>query len=260
MRLLILDKENYVSFDLPFNVYGNYWITIPQKNNKIKNLINVEEENNLWKIRKNEHVNIIINKNYVDSITLTDYFLCYLEDIDTKEIYILYTEPSYDKTFMLLENTSDNITVGRNINSSVSYNSVYVKENQIKITKNNGNWLFENIDLTIPVYINKKRVSKCYLKNGDLIFVMGLKIIITGNYLIVNNPNNLCKTNILLKKYEILELNYDDTESEEEIPLYSENDYYFRSPRFRNIIEPENIKIDEPPSKPEENEMPMKIF
>ena len=41
-----------------------------------------------------------------------------------------------------------------------------------------------------------------------------------------------------------------------ELEVYEENDYFFRSPRFRTIIEKEEMVIDPPPGKEKQEEVP----
>ena len=48
-----------------------------------------------------------------------------------------------------------------------------------------------------------------------------------------------------------------DNPDEEGIEYYKEDDYFFRAPRFKTMIEPVNIKIDPPPSKAEEDKTPL---
>ena len=46
------------------------------------------------------------------------------------------------------------------------------------------------------------------------------------------------------------------TEEEEEITLYDKNDYFVRSPRFVEVVEKEDFKLDAPPNNNEQEEMP----
>ena len=43
----------------------------------------------------------------------------------------------------------------------------------------------------------------------------------------------------------------------ERIEFFHENDYFFRSPRFKSKIEPAHIIVEDPPAKEAQNEMPM---
>lgn len=78
---------------------------------------------------------------------------------------------------------------------------------------------------------------------------MGLKIIIMGKSIFINNP--LEKVDYDRKMFSINEKEYNlsnlKEEDESDLEIYSEKDYFAKAPRIRNIIEKEKVKIDAPP-------------
>ena len=83
-----------------------------------------------------------------------------------------------------------------------------------------------------------------------LFFIMGLKIIVLGNMLVFNNPlDSVTYNGSLPAKYIERQINEKvvTTEEEEEITLYDKNDYFVRSPRFVEVVEKEDFKLDAPP-------------
>ena len=119
---------------------------------------------------------------------------------------------------------------------------------------------FEN-SLVYLNNINANNLNKA-LEFGDIIFIYGLKIIyafINGrNVLIVNNPNNLVSCKIIGSTLEKdAELPFNEPEEEIEIPLYNENDYFHKNPRFKYKIDKFVLNIDAQPNKEENDEMPM---
>ena len=87
---------------------------------------------------------------------------------------------------------------------------------------------------------------------------MGLKIIIMGKSIFINNPKNMVKLDnsrfsINEEKPQIIET---EDEDDSEVKIYSEDDYFLRSPRITSIIEKEKVKIDEPPQAPDKEGMP----
>lgn len=88
---------------------------------------------------------------------------------------------------------------------------------------------------------------------------MGLKIIMMGNSIFINNPfnrvlydNQIFSRNTI--KQDIPEV---EPEEDENAELYREEDYFSRAPRLMNEIEHEEIKIDPPPAKQKIEEMPL---
>lgn len=97
------------------------------------------------------------------------------------------------------------------------------------------------------------------LNHGDVIFIMGVKIIVLGNMLIYNNPLESVTYNNNLPAHPIEREENPKvvtTEEEEETKLYTENDYFIRSPRFMEVIEKENFILDEPPKNNEQEDIP----
>ena len=109
--------------------------------------------------------------------------------------------------------------------------------------------------LTINLLGNKVKL----LFNGDVVFVMGLKIIIMGRSIFINNPLNLVTFDTQMftinkKEYDFNNLKEED---ENDLEIYSEKDYFAKAPRITNIIEREKVKIDSPPQAQNKEGMPM---
>lgn len=115
--------------------------------------------------------------------------------------------------------------------------------------------LHTDVLLTVNLLGSKLKL----LFNGDVIFVMGLKIIIMGRSIFINNPSNMVTLDD--KMFEKNNKEYDFSELEEEddtdIEIYSEKDYFAKAPRITNIIEKEKVKIDSPPQVQNKEGMPM---
>lgn len=82
---------------------------------------------------------------------------------------------------------------------------------------------------------------------------MGLKIILGKNFIALNNPDGKVKVTNKLAKFVPQEIS--DTEDDNEIEI--EENYFYRSPRFKRDIETFQLKIDDPPASPVSDEMPM---
>jgi len=140
-----------------------------------------------------------------------------------------------------------------------------VSELHAVITRKNNKWLIENLDVRFGTFLNNQPIengSAKQIQNGDIIFIMGLKIIFVGEYLFINNPFNEVKFNqasFVLSEKEEVEENFSSNEEKNlsEVEMYSERDYFYRAPRIRNIIEHEKIKIDPPPAAEKGEDVPV---
>ena len=257
MQIIIIKNNKLSYFFLPGKVYGNYWI----KDEHNKNLINIEASNNQWVLRSNDEVKIINKDMYLDSVFLIDYVFCNLKKLDEKEPFMVYCCPTLDKSNIYLSvQNNTTISIGTSENNDIIYNDPNVSENHCQIAYVNNQWIFNSKDTNIT-FINKELAKNKNLTSGDIIFIMGLKIIIGTNFIAVNNPDNKVQLNqnifnqITFEERESIEKI--DEEEELHLELYQPEDYFLRQPRFKSTIEKETIQIDAPPGKQDMQEMPL---
>ena len=280
MLVTLIGKDCVHKIVLPKEPLGSYWISDKSGENERK-LINIEEDNGKWQIVSNNYLKII-KANYINfnseniNIELTkekiapkailheySMYCVYLGNSD--EMYILYCSPVYEKDIIHLDikNTSE-ILIGKDKNNHICYNHVLIKNNHARIFSNNGKWNVENFDKRYSIFINDLPVYNDVkpLNNGDVIFIMGLKIIIIGNSIYINNPLKgvtYNEKNLTLVEDEKLDggiTKSDENEDTNEEEIYIEQNYFSRAPRIVNKIETEKINIDAPPAMQDKNEMP----
>lgn len=274
MIVTLIGKNTIYKTKLPQVAMGNYWIT----NENDKKIISIEGNGGSWQIASNNHAKIINPKsltslnaskiaqsedNIIDKITLKEYSMnyIYLEEY-SNNVFILYCSPTYEDNFTHLNiKNSQEILIGSGLENHISYKNPLVKRKHARIFFSNGQLMLENFDNTFGTFVNDNPVTQKLklLFNGDVIFIMGLKIIIIGRSIYINNPFNRvsCSNKIFEKSVintEIIDIEENDDSN---IELYSEKDYFARAPRITNIIEREKIKIDPPPQSQNKPGMPL---
>ncbi len=260
MQLLLIKKDKIDTIKLPSNIFGSYWIVDRISSKKGNNLINVFEENGRWKIVSNTDTKIIESSgNVVDFAFLTEYSFYYIQTKE-KTIYILYSCPVYDKsTIRLTFNNLTEINIGNEMTNEIVYNLQVVGKKNTRLVFKDNVWKVYDLESKFGTYLNNLSIREATLNNGDTIFIMGLKIILLGNSLLINNPFNSVSYNqniFSLSNQE--EDDYIETEDDDNlIELYKEEDYFLRSPRFKTMIEKEVLIIDPPPTKENAEEMPI---
>ena len=192
MKILILKKERIITTTLPNTIYGDFQIVDVDENGNQIDLITIKEKNGKWLLTNTMDTAIIVNNTPVGSINLTDYFSCEILYRKSDYKYILYCLPTFDKT--TLYNVKDaSITIGPN-NSDINYRNGYLISYGVRIYYDNA-WYIEVLNDTYLVYLNNKSIKKERLYNGDVIFILGLRIVVLGNYMIINNPYNTVSIN-----------------------------------------------------------------
>jgi len=263
MRVSLIKKDKKNDLILPKIIKGTYWITDTDEYGNEKNLICIEANNGKWKLVSNNEVFCFQNETVVPFVILENNNFYIIKRNSTKEdTLILYCssviEQSYSN-FDIDDYRDKEITVGKDSTCQIVYNSPNVLSKHLSIVFNDGNFILTPFGVT---YVNNNFINSSYvLANGDIIFVMGLKIIlqIKNNKvsLLVNNPNNMvnCKLGILAFN-DNEDKSYVEPEEEIDVSLYSDDDNFHKKPRFIRKIEELELNIDTPPTKYEPEDRP----
>lgn len=274
MLVALIGKNRMYKIVLPQIAIGNYWLT--DGTEKERKLINIEGTNGKWHVTSNNSVKIIdktaikkignnISVDYnkkLERVILNEYDKYIIQFGSSEELFVLCCFPVCDNNLFHLELKNKNqISIGSSGNNDILYNNELVSSIHAKLYFNNGNFILENYDMNFGTFINNKPVldDNVALSNGDIIFIMGLKIIIMGKTIFINLPENkvICNNEAFSLIKENVEIENNNEEEEKNIELYSEKDYFSRAPRITNIIEREKVKIDAPPQLQDQQEMPL---
>ena len=261
MIVRLIKKSKIYNFTLPTKVSGNYWITDNDYLGNVRNLINVEEDNGNWKIKSDFETKIMNGDQEIDSAILQEYSLYFLKINTDNEYVILYCSPSTEKdTIKLRLKAQGELLIGSDQNSHISYAYPLVSKQQARLIYSNGVWTIQDLNSKYGTYVNNVAVTSQTLEYGDIIFIMGLKIIIMDQSVIINSIGNYVNFDRGIFDIErplIQNQIEQDNPDEEGIEFFKEEDYFYRAPRFKTRIEPVNIGIDSPPGKESEDKTPL---
>ena len=261
MIVRLIKKTKIYNFTLPTKVSGNYWITDNDYLGNVRNLINVEEWNGQWKIKSDFETKIMSGDKEIESAILRDYSLFFLKINTDNEYVILYCSPTTDEDIKWLHLKKEGeIIIGNDTRAHINYSYPLVSKQHARLIYNQGKWIVQDLNSKYGTYANNIAIGTKPLEYGDIIFIMGLKIIVMKDSILVNNIGNYLKfdMNSFEIQYPITQEQIEvDNPDEEAIEFFKEDDYFFRAPRFKTMIEPVNIKIDPPPTKAEEDKTPL---
>lgn len=253
MKIILFNKILHTVY-LPSRIDGSFQLLdIP---NSEELLANIEEKDNSWTLNPVEKNYIIKNNMRSLSAKLEVDSFYVLASNERKKL--LYVEDNVDTSYKIYScPDSFVISVGKSSNNNICYNNDYLLSTHLTLTKNNNNW---NCKLTQNAYVYINGIffagNNLNLKNGDVIFLYGLRIIIMNNIISINNPGNRVIINAMnLIEYKINQssVNYGEVK---DLPLYGENDYFFKPPRMRRFIETYNLAFARAPSISEPEEQP----
>lgn len=252
---LYLDDRK-IDFYLPSQVYGSF--SFGEEDEETK-LISIEARENKWVLYSTKEVKVIYKGSEVEEVPLIDNEFYYLKK-DNKN-YLFGISKRYDDTFTSYSYTDRLLLIIGNSNKcNIKYNKAIFNNFCVEIRKDQEKIILETIGEN-KVYINNAAFrGSCLLKEGDYIDCYGLKVYLLKNLLFINKPNkdvliDVNDTFLTIEKMPIDE-NY-NREEIVDIDLYNKNNYFYKSPRLRRIIETKTIKIDAPPKQGENKDMPL---
>lgn len=260
MRISTIRQLKIQNLLLPDKVEGNYWIDGTDENGIKRNLISVEAHNGKWRLISNKEVYCVVNNQFAPFAYLEEGNFYLIVNSVTKEKIMLYCSPALSNfnCYDVEDYLQNGIKIGSDSKNLISYSKIdhesacikYV-ENKICIIDNNSK---------CGIYVNDVRViGQRELKIGDVIFIGGIKIILSvgikkEHYLYINNGTikNIIVGLLSVGNLIPINNNYEEMEQEVEYPLYDEKDYFHKIPRFFQKDKPLILQIDPPPAKEDE--------
>lgn len=167
---------------------------------------------------------------------------------------ILVEEDNPNNGIFTKYNCSDmrQITIGRSSSNLIQYNNTLISsEHGIIKFENDKSAQIVDLNSQNGIYLNGNKVnSSKLLKFGDVIFIMGLKIVYLKTVLAVNNPNNLVVCNLI--KY-----NEPDEKEAKYSYIKAEDGFFQRSPRIIKKPQEGTMDIDSPPQPQPQRNQPL---
>ena len=280
MQVLLIGNNNIYKTNLISNISGEYWIS---DENEKKDIIKIEAINGVWKAISNNYAKIVNPKYlkldggiqivadyedtpFVERATLKNYGMYVVSIGGIDNIYILQCLPDDVNDFLHMEvKHTKEITIGSGKDNSIIYNNVLVSKEHARLLYKNSNWYIKNLDYKLGTFVNNRPIQGEVFKihNGDLIFIMGLKIVMINNKIFVNNPQNEVSFNeeyIVPSKNKVQKLDLESFVEDESTDIEIEEKFFSRPPRIMESIEVEKVIIDPPPAIKAKDEKPLGLI
>ncbi|WP_210364449.1 type VII secretion protein EssC [Bacillus sp. REN3] len=265
MILTLFDRERALDLVLPDRITGRYILNTEDQDGNQIDMMAIEGDEGQWYLKSNKHAFLKNHHNEIESKVLLEPFKTYTIYRDKDQSALLYVEPQttdrneYTKHIA----TANTIKIGRSQDSQICFSNKLVSGSHcvIEFDSSNGATI-KDYNSSNGTYVNGEKIRDKKLAVGDVIFIMGLKIIFNGRLLSLNNPHksvfldrNAFNPFIAEKPIIEEEVDLDEFHTEEE-----NTNLFYRSPRFKRDIEKATIKIDPPPQQPNMEETPLMLL
>ena len=115
--------------------------------------------------------------------------ICLLKRLQLIFFENLYCSPTVDKeSYRLRLRDKNELLIGNYGKAPICFNFPLVSREHAKLIYNNGVWVVQDLNSKYGTYVNGIAITSRQLQYGDIIFIMGLKIILMGNSIYMNNP------------------------------------------------------------------------
>lgn len=265
MILTLFDQDQAVDLALPERVTGRYILTTTDQNKRTIDLLAVEAEEGQWYLKSNKRACIKGVDNKMMPKVPVEPFKTYTIHREDGQPALLYIDPpSPDRNIYTKHHaTAKSIKIGRAKDAQICYTNKLVSSTHCVIEYDHaGNATLRDLGSANGTYVNGKIVTETQLVIGDVIYIMGLKIIFNGTMLALNNPHQLVlldrgafKPFISEEPAQQLDENLDELHEET-----GTEELFYRSPRFKRDIERKIIKIDPPPQRNDPDELPLLLM
>ncbi|WP_235988997.1 type VII secretion protein EssC [Aquibacillus kalidii] len=264
--LTLFDQGKALNLVLPETITGRYILTTVDDKEQSVDLMAIEAEDGVWYLKSNKTAFLKTTDNQILINTAIKPYQTYTIFRDNQSApALLYVEPSgtqdrneYTKHYV----TSNSIKIGRAKDSQICFANKLVSSSHCVIEFNQNAAVIKDLHSANGTYVNGERIEEKELIVGDVIYLMGLKIIYNGRLLSLNNPD----LSVFLDKHAFQPYQPEEPVMEDEDELDDFNveeetkDLFYRSPRFKRDIENTEIKIDPPPQQNNMEETPLMLM
>ncbi|KPV60969.1 signal peptide protein [Paenibacillus sp. A3] len=264
MQLSLLKENEVYTCVLPEKKSGQYWVTQTNLLGYEERVIGVEGVEGQWILKSNPHAVVLdagsrkVRELAVEPLTIYSVLLK-----KTDEIAILLAEPvSADRKIFRRYSLPGRgkIKIGRADGCEIRYANKYTSSVHAELFVSETSIAIRDTGSSNGTFVNGKRTTEQILKPGDMIYIVGLKIIVGSGFIAINNPDGQmsCNPDVLrtcVKPYPAVP-NAED-EIDDEVP---EGDLFYRSPRFLKEIDRVEIKIDAPPPQVNLEQTPLMLM
>lgn len=239
-------KKSFYEFFLPGLNNRKTTINIPSDISGFSDELPISFEvwNNVWSISENDSMSFIKGVQTEDICLLEVGLTITCEHKQSHERFSIIIDDSYEgySDFDKYELKQGRITIGSSDENTIIYNTRNLVSGKHAVIETDSNGVSTLKDSSSNgTFVNGKKILKSYKLNyGDVIYIMGLKLIYLEDMIAVNDPADSIKLRGFTKfTSNIIEKNHPNIESE---------DYYQRSPRQIESLDNETIEIENPPS------------
>ena len=258
MFVTLMTQEGCHTVSLPSSRNGQYWLRAVYRSSGEK-LLSIEAINGEWCILSTETAVILDEHNAeLSHCALHEFEFYKVALVGLNQYAYIFTESNNAESITFtkcsMKNTPCILRIGKEPGCDICYSNPMVSSSHAELVYQEGVFRLVDTNSTNGTFVNNRRIEKQVLSAGDVIYIMGLRIIIGTDFFAYNNPAKLVEINSDFTAPFLL------SACETKPPAETRSIRYFsRSPQFRTKLVPCEMQIELPPQKQQTDDMPLHL-
>lgn len=271
MLVTLMDGREMKSLSIPDKPAGRYWIDGYDDAGSVRKIMMLEPRDGAWLVRATRFAQLAdqsasgTGKSELVLAQYASYPFTVFDANGSKVSATLLVEPNTDDRIeyhKVLAKSEAELTIGRSSGCDIRFDRGFVSASHAALVFRNGGWYVKDLGSSNGTYVNERCItggSWCALKPGDVVFIVGLRIVAGSAFIALNSPDGM----VSLRSEHLRQYVPQSVDPLPELEDWEVEDvgeragFFFRSPRFRREVETKHIAVDAPPSMQSEAEMPL---
>ncbi|MCR5093946.1 MAG: type VII secretion protein EssC [Lachnospiraceae bacterium] len=221
-------------------------------------ILPVEVWDGVWTLSGQGRFVITQNEQPVETVALKEGLFVNCELPDGQVFSLTCEEVTNGNTqfrkFLINANAHSTISIGNDASNAICYANKFVSPKHAEIQIEGDKAVLRDLNSMNGTFVNGKMIEGDHpLSFGDIIYIIGLKIIYLGSTLAINNPKEACKVTYL-KEINISSAGSGDGDEDEEA---GEESYFMRTPRKLEVLDTETFTLEKCPPKQKQEKQPL---
>ena len=259
MKLTLIQAAALHSVWLPEKINGTFYVDYTAAGGVNDRLLSISPYNGNWQIECgiNSFIHTRENDGSCKVCILNDHIsilsVCIQSLMEDAILLVENVEP--EEAMFMKYNVKGTVSIGREAVSTLQLNSGYVPLRAAELISNDDKMTYQEVNAAARTFINGKRVTKASLRPGDTIYLMGYTITVGRNMIAVNHLSSVSVHGGAISEFQdpcrdltVPQIYFDDVKQE---------NMFYISPRFPQIMEKQEVEISAPPHRNSQGGQPM---
>lgn len=262
MIITLIAQDQISTISLPERVSGRYWIPLRELDGSSTYVADVEGIQEKWILHSSPFLVLFDEKGQeTGRLTLiTDNRVISAKNRKTGQPLQFYVEPSTEdrRTYRKYCIGEDcRLDIGRMADNQIVFMNQYVSSHHACLIWQDRAWSITDTQSSNGTFLNERRIATKRLAAGDIVYIMGLRIVVGNGFFAMNDPDGAVTINSSI----VAELKpQEPSDSEFDYEEASVPEIYQNSPRVRRNFLKQSITIEPPPAIQKTETVPLTLL